>query len=92
MGRIAASRCPGPRSVTTSHQSKRSKKLCKFKKKYIATFEDIIQILCAVILLLFLIYRPVLLVFKSLVILDVKYMTLYVLCYNSSMMYMHSVL
>lgn len=92
MLRVTAGRCPGPQSVTTSHWSKCSKKnQCKFKKK-ISTFGDIIRILCAVILLLFLIYRPVLLVFKYLVILGVKYMTLYVLCYNSSMMYRHSVL
>lgn len=62
------------------------KKRCKFKKTCIATLEGIIQILCAVILLLFLISRPVLLVFQSLVALDVEPLPLYVLCYDSSMM------
>lgn len=44
------------------------------------------QILCAVILLLFLISRPVLLVFLSLVALEAEPLPLYVLCYDSSMM------
>lgn len=80
--RAAAGRAQTLRPVNQSVPKKR----CKFKKTLIATLEGIIQILCAVILLLFLISRPVLLVFQSLVALDVEPLPLYVLCYDSSMM------